>query len=356
MALSTLRGSFFDHSESFLRGYPGFLRLIDLTSQEHKRFFARISSSQPIGSSSFISLTAAAMSGCTMGSHIHVAVLLLAVVMMCSSVSVHGAPSYYSAVVRHDVPSHSNDHSTSVEPSVNPSQAPSGGDNGGQQEPPQGAPSPSTAPSEGNSAPNSTPEGVSDSSPVPSPVPAEPVPSSSPSGSDHDSGDHDEGTHVEGDGSDTSVDDSDPLPSFDEEGEEQALASDEVSPDSGEVCVDARHLSRFSAHQLVHPIESAPIADVLCPAHATLPCGTPDHLLVVRGVATSYRDFCSTAADQCFSARMAVNSVLSHLWLDEQHAGEITLTMLDARHSAFLQRLLHRTIAFTRTFSTLKSA
>lgn len=130
--------------------------------------------------------------------------------------------------------------------------------------------------------------------------------------------------------------------------EEIGEASAEASPEASEQCVDAKYLSEYPRAHLVHT--EAVVAEVLCPMHATLPCGTADHVVIVRGKHLSYREYCTVL--KCTTARMEVNSVLSHIWDDEQHAGDVKLTMLDARHPAMLQRLLHRFIHTRRSLQS----
>lgn len=116
--------------------------------------------------------------------------------------------------------------------------------------------------------------------------------------------------------------------------------------DSSEVCVDARYLSYVPSLHLVHkePI----LARVLCPQNTTLPCGTPNHMLRIRETATSYASFCLSVP--CTHRRIAVNSVLSHRWHEEDHGYGITLTMLDMRHPELIQQVLHSAIAAFRSF------
>lgn len=131
---------------------------------------------------------------------------------------------------------------------------------------------------------------------------------------------------------------------------------DEAEPsaeDDGDVCVDARHLSAVPADHLVHAEHFE--ADVLCPTSdgdfASLPCATRNHLVLLRGEPLSYDHLCALASVSCRADRVLVNSVLSHVWVDEpHHDGALHLTMLDSRHPASLQRALHRLIAVRRAF------
>lgn len=125
---------------------------------------------------------------------------------------------------------------------------------------------------------------------------------------------------------------------------EESDAQEASSVEGSEQCVDASYLSSYFADQLVH--KKSIQAMTLCPKDSSLPCGTPDHLIRVDGVSTSYREYCQAVA--CSTNRMAVNSVLSHLWTEEVHSHGVVLTMFDARHPETVQKVLHRAIASGR--------
>lgn len=127
-----------------------------------------------------------------------------------------------------------------------------------------------------------------------------------------------------------------------------ASASFGASPEEDEeVCVDAKYLTKFPSHHLVH--NSHLMSEVLCPKFqfATLPCATGDHMLRVAGESMSYRAFCETRA--CDTKRMLVNSVLSHVWEEETHNGNVVLTMLDSRHPESFQKAIHRITSLKRS-------
>lgn len=123
-------------------------------------------------------------------------------------------------------------------------------------------------------------------------------------------------------------------------------ASPEESPEpEEEECVDARYLTSYSAEHLVHPAHM--MADVLCPADSTLPCGTANHMVRIAGKPISYAALCETR--KCTADRMLVNSVLSHEWKEQKHGEGLVLTMFDVRHPEVAQKTLHRFIAMRRT-------
>lgn len=128
--------------------------------------------------------------------------------------------------------------------------------------------------------------------------------------------------------------------------EPQVTNEPEPEASSEEVCVDARHLADVPAHHLVHAEHV--LADAYCPLSSSLPCGTADHVIRLRdGPTVTYAQYCVDR--ECRRERMLVNSVLSHLWTDEEHdAGDVSLTMLDGRHPAVVQRTFHRTISLAR--------
>lgn len=154
----------------------------------------------------------------------------------------------------------------------------------------------------------------------------------------HAAEDEDTNDHNDGDGDDHSKHSPEP----DETAEASSDADDEV-------CVDAKYLTSFPAHTLVHT--TAIRAAVLCPQSSSLPCATADHMVRVNGMATSYRELCNRAGVACESKRMAVNSVLSHLWEETTHDDGVSLTMLDARHPETLQKMMHRAIAVRRSIA-----
>lgn len=128
---------------------------------------------------------------------------------------------------------------------------------------------------------------------------------------------------------------------------EETMTAEPTPESDDEVCVDAKYLASFPAHTLVHT--KAIRAAVLCPQSSSLPCATADHMVRVNGMATSYREYCNRAGVSCESKRMAVNSVLSHLWEETRHDDGVSLTMLDARHPETLQKMMHRAIAIRRS-------
>lgn len=111
-----------------------------------------------------------------------------------------------------------------------------------------------------------------------------------------------------------------------------------------DVCVDASYLFNYASHQLVHAKHI--MADVLCPAESSLPCATPNHMIRIDGKAASYAQYCERYA--CAENKMEVNSVLSHIWEDENHGNGFELTMFDYRHPENLQIVLHRLTAMRR--------
>lgn len=115
-------------------------------------------------------------------------------------------------------------------------------------------------------------------------------------------------------------------------------------PIEGEECVDAQYVTRYGPDDLVH--DPHILAQVLCPVNSSLPCGTPDHMLKIQGTPVSYRQFCDIV--RCERTTMHVNSVLSHIWEDEEHDRGIVLTMLDVRHPERVQTIVHRTVAARR--------
>lgn len=122
--------------------------------------------------------------------------------------------------------------------------------------------------------------------------------------------------------------------------------------DDDEICVEHSYLAdTFASHHLVHG--NKPItATVLCAtSHPSLPCMTQHHMVRVAGNEMSTREFCERNDVKCEKRdNVKVNSVLSHLWIDEKHDNEVELTMYDARHPKTLQRALHRVIALRRRF------
>lgn len=111
-----------------------------------------------------------------------------------------------------------------------------------------------------------------------------------------------------------------------------------------EVCVEMSYLSRVPSEHLVHasPFSAA----VLCPSSSTLPCATADHMVRVAGKSISYRQLCKST--NCEKRNMLVNSVLAHAWTETMHDGNTALTMFDARHPEFVQRVVHRVISMRR--------
>lgn len=119
---------------------------------------------------------------------------------------------------------------------------------------------------------------------------------------------------------------------------------DIVDGASSEFCVDVSHLSSHPRHDLVHLQDF--FAPVYCPVASSLPCGTADHLLVVSGSPMSCCEYCDSVL--CVERLTLVNSVLSHIWRDELHHGNVQLTMYDVRHPAVMQKVLHRAISASR--------
>lgn len=117
----------------------------------------------------------------------------------------------------------------------------------------------------------------------------------------------------------------------------------ETSPEPEDVCVDAAYLSKYSAEHLVHPEHL--LKDVLCPVDSSLPCATANHMLRVDGKKVSYALYCETK--ECTTGSVEVNSVMSHMWKEEEHDGAV-LTMFDHRHPEIVQKVLHRLISFRR--------
>lgn len=115
-------------------------------------------------------------------------------------------------------------------------------------------------------------------------------------------------------------------------------------PDAEEVCVSASYVSKYARHELVHAEHI--MADVLCPVDSSLPCATSNHMVRVNGLTKSYSQYCEL--NKCAKDKMEVNSVLSHIWQDEDHGNGVQLTMFDVRHPEMVQKVLHRLTAVRR--------
>jgi len=122
-----------------------------------------------------------------------------------------------------------------------------------------------------------------------------------------------------------------------------------VGGGGGRVCVDATYLRNYPRRSLVHAEHV--LADVLCPSHPSLPCATAYHMVRHNGRPLSYAQYCHQHNATCARGRMAVNSVWSHKWIDEDHGDGLHLTMFDARYSETAQRGLHRLLLWHRVLA-----
>lgn len=116
--------------------------------------------------------------------------------------------------------------------------------------------------------------------------------------------------------------------------------------DDSATCVDETYLRAvgFDERHFVH--RRSVMARVLCPLHASVPCGTAQHKLRVDGVDGSYGWFCARRL-VCETRWARVNAVYAHRWT-ERREGDVVVTMFDVRYSEMAQTAVHRVLCGAR--------